>query len=243
MRDLCAAIVFVFLFVCGSALATEDEKAAYLMAYFTNASERLRYAVSTDAKNWDPLTKEPLAGWEERFVRDPYIRKVNGVFHLVHTTGFRGHTIAHWQSRDLLNWTGGAIQVMPEVAGKRQRCWAPEFIWSEEEQVFYVHWSSFQPDQSQRMTIYYLKTRDFKDINPEASAVYYDNGRHVIDLTIEKFQGTYYGFHEVGQWKAPMLGNLMVTSQSLDPAIDNQKGSWTGRVAEPAAPHGSGSRT
>lgn len=204
-------------------LKKEEPYCAYLMAYFTNSSvpqthERLTYAVSTDGRNWTPLTNAPLPNWEKRFVRDPYLRQVNGVYHMVHTTGFNGCTIAHWTSTDLINWKGGPVQVMPK--SKIARCWAPEFVWCEEEQVFYVHWSSKVPSNPSRMTLYYVKTKDWKDINPNDAKVYYDHGKHCIDLTIEKYNGAYYGFHQVGMWRSPDdEGNLMMTSKSLNPDV------------------------
>ena len=42
--------------------------------------------------------------------------------------------------------------------------------------------------------MHYLKTKDWKDIKVSDSAVYFDIGIHVIDLTITEHDGTYYGF-------------------------------------------------
>lgn len=221
-----------------TARGSEDDKAApktaYLMAYFVNKGQRLLWATSRDAKNWTSLDAD-MPHWKHQFVRDPYIRKVKGLYHMVHTTGMSGVTLAHWTSSDLINWTGGVIQVMPKKRG--QKCWAPEFVWCEEEQLFYVHWSSNHPTEK-RMVMYYTKTKDFKSINPEESQIYYDHGKHCIDLTIEKYKGLYYGFHQVGQWRIPNpQGNLMVTSKSLNPAVERFDHAGEGKDVFPNQQH------
>jgi len=131
---------------------------AYLMAYF-GPQQKLFYAYSFDARAWRALGGgKPV--WSPPFVRDPFINRVNGKFHLVHTTGWTGTTIGHWESDDLINWTGGPIQV---VGPKKQKCWAPEFFYSESEDVFYVFWASVHDGHN---AMHYLRTKDWKSIGP-----------------------------------------------------------------------------
>jgi hypothetical protein len=182
---------------------------AYLMAYF-GPQQKLFYAYSQDARTWKEVNRgKPV--WSPPFVRDPYLQRVKGKFHLVHTTGWSGTTIGHWESEDLIAWTGGSIQVVPE---SKKRCWAPEFFYSEAEGVFYVYWASVHDGHN---TMHYLETRDWKGIKPGDSAVYYDIGIHDIDLTIVEHGGTYYGFHKPGD-VGDKMGNRLSVSKSLDPS-------------------------
>jgi uncharacterized protein len=182
---------------------------AYLMPYF-GPQEKLYYSYSYDARNWKALNNgKPV--WSPPFVRDPFINRVNGKFHLVHTTGWSGTTIGHWESDDLINWTGGEIEVIDK---SRQRCWAPEFSYSRFEEVFYVYWASVYDGHS---AMHYLKTKDWNNIKPDDSAIYYDIGIHDIDLTITEHHGNYYGFHKTGDVNDKM-GNRLSISKSLDPS-------------------------
>jgi hypothetical protein len=148
-------------------------------------------------------------------VRDPFVKRVKGNFHLVHTTGWTGTTIGHWESNDLIHWTGGPIQVVQE---EQQKCWAPEFFYCPREAVFYVYWASMHPNDHHAM--HYLKTKDWKNIKISDSALFYDIGIHDIDLTIVEHAGTYYGFHKPGG-VADVMGNRLSRSKSLDPSQDN----------------------
>lgn len=194
---------------------------AYLMAYF-GPEQKLFYAISRDARHWKALNGgKPV--WSPPFVRDPYIARARGSSHLVHTTGWSGTTIGHWESSDLIHWTGGAIEVVEE---SKERCWAPEFYYSEPDDLFYVHWASVHEGHN---AIHYLKTRDWKGITPADSAVWYDIGIHDIDLTIVRHRGTYYGFHKPGGVEDRM-GNRLSVSTSLDPSRDSFARSGHGKV-------------
>ena len=202
--------------------AMAEEYSAYLMAYF-GPEEKLHYAWSHDACNWTALNNgRPV--WSPPFVRDPFINRVNGKFHLVHTTGWTGTTIGHWESDDLIHWEGGEIQV---VDASKQKCWAPEFFHCDIEDVFYVFWASMHEDNHHAM--YYLKTRDWKNIKPGDSAVFFNIGIHDIDLTIVQHNGTYYAFHKPGDVDDRM-GNRLSTSSSLDPAADSFAKDGHGKV-------------
>ncbi len=201
--------------------ATDTEYAAYLMAYF-GPQQKLYYAYSRDGRNWKALNKgKPV--WSPPFVRDPFLNRAKGKFHMVHTTGWTGTTIGHWESDDLITWTGGAIQVVDE---SKQKCWAPEFFYSKPDDLFYVYWASVHDGHH---AIHYLKTRDWKDIQPGDSALFYDIGIHDIDLTILEHEGTYYGFHKPGDVNDRM-GNRLSISKSLDPSKDSFAKSGQGKV-------------
>ncbi|MCG8509181.1 MAG: family 43 glycosylhydrolase, partial [Rhodospirillales bacterium] len=181
---------------------------AYLMAYFGPA-QKLFYAYSHDARNWKALNNnQPV--WSPPFVRDPFVKRVNGRFHLVHTTGWTGTTIGHWESDDLIDWIGGPIQI---VEKQKEKCWAPEFFYCDKEKVFYVFWASVHNGYH---AMHYLKTKDWKNIRPADSAVFFDIGIHNIDLTIVEHDAIYYGFHKPGD-VGDRMGNRLSTSRSLNP--------------------------
>lgn len=198
----------------GEAAATTDARcSAYLMAYF-GPQEKLFYAVSDDARKWTALNDgEPVFDAKVR-LRDPFVSRVKGKFHLVHTKGWDHPTVFHWESTDLIRWTGGPITV---VADAKKRAWAPEFFYSAPEDLFYVFWASIHDGHN---AIHYVTTKDWTDITPERSAVYYDIGIHDIDLTIVEHKGTYYGFHKPGDVDDRM-GNRLSAVTSLDLGKDS----------------------
>jgi len=190
-----------------------EKYSAYLMAYF-GPEEKLFYAVSDDARHWKALNNgKPVFDAKVR-LRDPFVNRVKGAFHLVHTKGWDHPTIFHWESTDLIDWKGGPIDV---VAPAGKRAWAPEFFYSAAEDLFYVFWASIHDGHN---TMHYVTTKDWTDITPERSAVWYDIGIHDIDLTIVEYKGTYYGFHKPGDVDDRM-GNRLSTVTSLDPKKDS----------------------
>lgn len=195
---------------------------AYLMAYF-GPEEKLFYAYSHDARNWTALNNsKPVFDAKVR-LRDPFINRAKGKFHMVHTKGWDHPTIFHWESADLINWRGGPIDVV-KPSGKR--AWAPEFFYSKNEDLFYVFWASIHEGHN---TMHYLTTKDWKGISSENSKVYYDIGIHNIDLTIVEHNGTYYGFHKPGDVDDKM-GNRLSKVKSLDPTRDSFAKDGFGKV-------------
>ncbi len=208
--------------LAGTVAAGNEKCEAYLMAYFGPA-EKLFYAVSDDARNWRALNDgQPVFDAGVR-LRDPFVNRVKGTFHLVHTKGWDHPTIFHWESIDLIHWKGGAIDV---VEPSKQRAWAPEFFYVPAEDLFYVHWASIHNGHN---TIHFVTTKDWTDITPARSAVWYDIGIHDIDLTIVEHKGTYYGFHKPGDVDDRM-GNRLSTVTSLDPAKDSFARDGHGKV-------------
>jgi hypothetical protein len=230
MRYACVLLTVWVLTAPGAVSAeppASDEKdfTAYLMAYF-GPEEKLFYASSRDARNWTALNAaRPVFDAGVR-LRDPFVSRVKGTFHMVHTKGWDHPVIFHWESKDLIRWTGGPIQVVDE-SGKR--AWAPEFFYVPDEDLFYVFWASIHDGHN---TMHYVTTRDWKDITPARSAVYYDLGIHDIDLTVVKHKNTYYGFHKPGDVQDEM-GNRLLTAKSLDPSKDTFGGKGIGKDVFP----------
>jgi len=218
----------VMVLLNASAIAVRAEAtmySSYLMAYF-GPEEKLFYAVSDDARHWQALNAgKPVFDPNVR-LRDPYLSRVKDTFHLVHTMAWDHPTIYHWESTDLIHWTGGPIDV---VEPNKVRAWAPEFFYSEPEDLFYVHWASLHEGHN---TIHYVTTKDWTDITPARSGIWYDIGIHDIDLTIVEYEGTYYGFHKPGDVD-DRLGNRLATATSLDPKHDSFAKAGYGRDVLP----------
>lgn len=203
---------------CANSNPEPTEYSAYLMAYFTDyiddpSPDRaygLRYAYSKDARNWKALNNGKPVFDAKAYLRDPFVNRVKGKFHMVHTKGMEYPTIFHWESTDLINWKGGEIDVVPPSGNK---AWAPEFFYVESEDLFYVYWASNYEDLH---TIHYVTTKDWTDITPERSDIFYNIGMHDIDLTIVEHDGTYYGFHKPGAAE-DFMGNRLSVSKSLKP--------------------------
>ncbi len=203
-------------------LVNKQEFNAYLMAYF-GPEEKLFYAVSDDARHWETLNGgKPVFDSGAR-LRDPFLNRVKDKFHLVHTKGWDHPTIFHWESTDLIHWEGGPIDVVPPLG---KRAWAPEYFYVESEGLFYVHWASLYNGHN---TIHYVTTKDWSDITPDRSTVWFDLGIHDIDLTIVEHEGIYYGFHKPGD-VGDRMGNRLSTVTSLDPKKDSFGRDGHGRV-------------
>ncbi|WDF55845.1 family 43 glycosylhydrolase [Mucilaginibacter sp. KACC 22063] len=206
---------------------------AYLMAHFMENDQKLYYAYSTDARNWTALNnRKPVfdAGVD---LRDPFIGRAKGTFHMVHTKGWDHPVIHHYSSTDLLTWTGGEIKVISDA---KKRAWAPEWIYDDQEDLFYLFWAS---ESDGRNRIFYTTTKTWDDITPERSSMYFDIGTDDIDLTITKAQGKYHAFHKCGSL-ADNLSIFHMTSLTLNPKDKNfgfgKQGKGTPITAEVVKP-------
>ncbi len=204
---LCAAL--------STGAEAQEVHTAYLMAYF-GPQEQLYYAWSRDARRWTALNGgRPVFDAGVR-LRDPFVQRVGDRFHLVHTKGWDHPTLYHWESTDLIDWEGGPIDVVPP---DRVRAWAPEFFYEESSGLFHVFWASIHDGHN---TMHVVTTRDWSDITPDRSRIFYDLGIHDIDLTIVEHDGRYYGFHKPGGVE-DVMGNRLSTSLTLD-AVTNTFG-------------------
>lgn len=187
-----------------------QQKPAYLMAYFLRTDQNLYYAISEDAKNWTALHQRTSVFKPGVDLRDPFIGRGPDGFHMVHTQGWDHPFIYHYFSKDLIHWEGGPIRV---VKDEQKRAWAPEWFYEPDEQTFYVFWASIYEGHN---AIYYTKTKDWKDINPAKSQVYYDLGIDDIDFTVIKTGPYYYAFHKPGSLEDNLSIEYM-RSPTLDP--------------------------
>ncbi len=225
-RGLLSIVALTMLGVAGRAAEPaptqgHEEYRAYLMAYF-GPQEKLFYAYSRDARQWTAMNDgKPVFDAGVR-LRDPYLARVKGKFHMVHTKGWDFPTIFHWESSDLITWKGGPIDVVEKAKG---RAWAPEFTYVADEGLFYVYWASLHNGHN---TMHYVTTKDWTDITPARSAIYFDIGIHDIDMTVVEHKGTYYAFHKPGD-VGDMMNNLLLTSKSMNPKVDTFGGKGPGK--------------
>lgn len=188
--------------------------AGYLFIFFTGEhedGEQVYFAVSKDGMHWEdlndgkPVLVSPLG---ELGVRDPFVVKdeANNKFYLIATDlrigagkgwGVAQHSgsrdLIVWESSDLVNWSEPwACTVGAEGAG----CvWAPESIYDEERQEFFVFWASMvklEGDVEAKQRIYGAYTKDFRDFSEPF--IYEERANHVIDMNIVKDNGWYYRF-------------------------------------------------
>lgn len=195
------------------------EYAGYLFTHFkgtqkTPDDEQVYFAVSRDGYKWHnlnggkPVLRSVLG---EGGVRDPHImRSHDGKrFFLIATDlyiyGKWGETkdgwyrcqregsksIMIWESEDLINWSE---QRMVKVAPDDASCaWAPECIWDDKTQDYFVYWSSrcgFDGFKKQR--IYSAHTKDFMTFTEPK--LYIERDFSVIDTSMIYADGKYYRF-------------------------------------------------
>ena len=175
----------------------------YLFSYFMgNGEDGLHWARSEDGLNWTALAGgkaflAPQVG-EMKLMRDPCVlRGPDGLFRMVWTTGWTGHTIGYASSPDLLHWS--AEQAIPVMANepKAANCWAPEVVFDQKTGNYVIFWATSIPGrfaatdatghlgsdhQQLNHRIYQTTTRDFVTFTP--TRLLYDGGFDVIDATM-----------------------------------------------------------
>jgi len=188
-----------------AATAGVPEK-AFLFSYFIgNGEDGLHLAWSRDGYHWDRLNGgrsylRPEVG-ESKLMRDPcLLRGPDGTFHLVWTTSWKGKTIGHATSRDLIHWSAQkAIPVMAHEPAALN-CWAPEIAWDAQHREFLIFWATtvtnrFREtagggDEQYNHRIYATSTTDFTSFTP--TRLFYDPGFNVIDATMLSADGRFY---------------------------------------------------
>lgn len=175
----------------------------FVFAYFRaddeeDQSSGLRLAVSCDGTRFESVAGgrsllQPQVG-EQKILRDPCLFRgpaPGAPFHLVWTTGWRGTTLGHATSLDLMTWSPQqAVPVMADFPGT-MNVWAPEGIWHPGLKSFVLFWSSTVPALFPKVSsrprdgldnrIFYTTTRDFRSFS--RAKVLLDPGFNVIDAT------------------------------------------------------------
>ena len=151
----------------------------YVFCYFTGnepKEERIHFAVSEDGLNFKPLNGNreiitPTLG--KKCVRDPFaVLERNGNYYIIGTDmkssegWVSNHALITWRSKDFINWTDETVIDIRDFGGEFQnttRAWAPEVLWDEKEQKYFVYWSN-STKENDFTAIYYAYTEDFKSL-------------------------------------------------------------------------------
>ena len=177
----------VLALLCGNAAAQD----AYLFAYFKEpGSQGMYLALSRDGLHYTALNDgqpwlAPTHSGE--IMRDVFLtRGPDNHFEAVWTWNWRGQTLGHASSPDLMTWSAqDEIPVMGEFPATNN-VWAPETYWDAAKGKWLVIWSSSMKDAStvdskDGHRIWSTLT-DFKTFTKPA--VFFDPGYVVIDATI-----------------------------------------------------------
>lgn len=190
------------------------------------ADERLHLADSTDGRHFTPLNDgQPV--WD-RWLRDPFLdRDPDGLWHLVGTTRAKG-CILHATSTDLRTWQGEDVPILGRLGANN--AWAPEWIWDEVDQNFFVFWSSsFEREGWMKSRLYACRTRDWKTFSEPQ--LLFAPPYSVIDGSLLHQGGRWYLFHKEEEF-GPATGERRAIRLAV---ADRLEGPYE-TVGEPIAP-------
>ncbi|MBR3974791.1 MAG: glycoside hydrolase family 43 protein [Clostridia bacterium] len=208
----------------------------YLSTHFrekiTPDGEQVYFAVSKDGLKWEPLNGgKPVltSNLGAKGVRDiEIIRKKEGGFVILATDlcivyrmdenycvdwkdiNHNGSKmLSFWETDDLINFSE---QKLLFFGRDDFGClWAPEIYFDEENGEYVIHWGSTVAENGfEHMSVYYTKTKDFKEFTlPE---LYFTKDNEILDSHIVKIGDTYHLFYKNSN-NPPM--NMHETSKSL----------------------------
>ncbi len=158
-------------------------------------SEFLHLAWSRDGLHWTPLNgNQPILPNPQntRVTRDPFVRRgPDGVFHLLATGGLAPTDIFYARSTNLINWDDQRAVPLAAHLDRAVNAWAPEWVWDEARNEFFVFWSSsFGQHGWDDSRIWHCRTPDFRTFS--APRLLFDPGYTVIDATLVPFDGLWY---------------------------------------------------
>lgn len=221
-----------------------SSEGAYLFTYFTGNEvdeQTVRFAVSADGYNFTPLKSNNAVISQTlgtKCCRDPYIFKgEDGYYYIVATdmdasqNVWWGNSVSmvYWRSADLINWSDETIIDMRNILPDDdiQRCWAPQVLWDDEEQKYFVYFGLASGSYTGNGTyLYYCYTDNLLDESsyskPELLYKPADAGAAIDgDIIYDAKSATYYLYYK-DETNATIC---YVTSKSL-----------TGPYSDPANP-------
>ena len=172
-----------------------DEAYGYVMSYFNGnlGSEKGSLALSRDGLSWNKVRGVTIdTDLGSGRVRDPDLaRTKDGNFVLAATEGADNPSIYLFFSKDLITFSQPElvlVSVMDDGIGTDgKRAWAPEVIYDNEADLYYVYYSDPHDDMGK---IYRVTSRDLHTFS--YPKVMLDTGYPVIDLTIFPMNGAYW---------------------------------------------------
>lgn len=186
----------------------KSQSGKYLFCYFTGnepSQERICFALSEDGYNFSPLNNAKpiiLQTKGTKCVRDPFIVKGHNGGYFIIATDMKSadgwtsnHSLITWRSDDCLNWKEETVIDIRSFGGEFEhtnRAWAPEVIYDENEEKYFVYWSH-STKENDVASIYYAYTEDFKTLSTP-KPLYARNNVQTIDADIVKSPktGVYY---------------------------------------------------
>lgn len=221
--------------------AQDTDPSAYLFVHFTGESptgEQIFFAVSEDGLHWRDLNNsEPvlLSNLGEKGVRDPSImRSADGRKFYILATDLRiaskkgwgvattsGSTsLIIWESTDLVNWSAPWSADVASKIPEAGCAWAPEAIFDESTQDYFVYWATISPRNGAREArIYGARTKDFRTFTaPELyiERVLPDGKTHpIIDTQVIQVEGGKHRFYRAS-------GDGQITIEGADSLL----GKW-----------------
>lgn len=208
----------------------------YLFAHFreklTPDGEQVYFAVSKDGYNWEAVhNSKPVITCSkgEMGCRDiEIVRLHTGGFvilatdlcivnrmdenHNIDWKNVNSHGskyISMWRSEDL---TSFSQQELVHFGRDDFGClWAPEVFFDEKNKDYIIHWgSTVSSDNYEHMSIYYCRTKDFKEFTePE---LFFSKNNEILDSHLVKIDDTYHLFYKNSS-DPPM--NMHCTSKEL----------------------------
>ena len=202
---------------------------AWLFAYFQEPGNQGIYlALSRDGLHYTPLNDgRPwvVPSQHGELMRDVFLTRGPGhCFQMVWTWNWRGDTLGHASSPDLLAWSQQQqIPIMQEFPSTNN-VWAPETYWDAKKKQWLLIWSSSMKDTKNGNHIWFSLTPDFRTFTKPDS--FFDPGYVTIDATL---------FHQQSEHGRPSRYWLVFKDQTLDPLTYQERvasgptleGPWT----------------
>ena len=194
----------------------ETKYAGYLFAYFEGRGEgsqreHLRFAVSTDARNWHALNgNHPVISSdsisESDGIRHPHImRGEDGCFYIVATdmntfkNGWKENPgIVLMKSRDLVNWSHSQINLGKDwpAFADAYWVWAPQTIYDRKAGKYMIYFTLQRTGDNRKslITYYAYANKDFTSFESEPKKLF--SAKYgSIDNDIIYYNGTYHLFY------------------------------------------------
>jgi len=201
-----------------SASGRPEPTSAYLFAHFTGESpkgEQIYFSISEDGLNWTDLNNSDpvlLSNVGEKGVRDPsLLRTADGKRFILLATDLRiasgkgwgtattrGSTsLVCWESVDLVNWSEPWRVDVAGTIPQAGCAWAPEAIYDEATDDYFVYWATISPrDGERKARIYGAHTKDFRNFTKPELYIARD-GRDIIDTQIIEVKGAKHRYYRV----------------------------------------------
>lgn len=208
----------------------------YLCVHFreklTVDGEQVYFAVSADGFHWEqlnggrPVLQSTLGTGGVRDIE--IVRRKDGKFSILATDlcivkrmdenynvdwkdiNHNGSKcLSYWESDDLINFSE---QKLLYFGRDDFGClWAPEITYNDETDEYFIHWgSTVKEDSFEHMSIYYCKTKDFREFSyPE---LFFTKDNEILDSHLVKHNNVWHFFYKNAHNPS---GNMHETSENI----------------------------